>query len=154
MRASASSRKMTLNVVPGDGAVLANCLTLVRMDSSLRSSLAFISSKLIRYPSPNTSLVRARAAVVLPVPGGPANSKCGKVRLSAYALSRSTMAFWPLISPTVWGRWRSTHNSLMTVLPNPDAGVHECCEGLVGPMLSTSLPRLGSPCCEHPKHTA
>ena len=47
VRASASSRKMTLNEVPGTGAVLANCLTLVLIDSSFLSSLAFISSRFL-----------------------------------------------------------------------------------------------------------
>ena len=79
VRASASSRKITLNEVPGMGAVRANCLTLVRIDSNFLSSLAFISRRLFLNPSPNTSLVSARAAVVFPVPGGPANIRCGNV---------------------------------------------------------------------------
>ena len=63
VNASASSRKMTLKSAP-NGLVLANCLTLVRMLSSFRSSLAFISKRLSLDFSPKTSRQSAKAAVV------------------------------------------------------------------------------------------
>ena len=83
VNASASSRKITLKLVPGTGAVRANDLTLVLIDSNFLSSLAFISSIFVRYSSPKTSLAKAIAAVVFPVPGGPANNKWGNVLFSA-----------------------------------------------------------------------
>jgi replication factor C small subunit len=42
--ADALTRKITLKVVPGTGAVRANDFTLVRIDSNFLSSLAFISN--------------------------------------------------------------------------------------------------------------
>ena len=77
VRASASSRKIILKPPPPIGAVRANSLILPRTTSMPRSSDAFSSWRLCCQCSPNISRASAREQVVLPVPAGPAKSRCG-----------------------------------------------------------------------------
>ena len=53
-------------------AILANSLTVVLITSMPRASLAFSSMKASMNLSPNRSWARHKAAVVFPLPGGPA----------------------------------------------------------------------------------
>ena len=78
VRASASSRNMTLKSASPKGAMRAKSLTLWRMISMPRSSLAFSSMKLFLQLSPKISLTMEIDAAVLPTPGGPENRRCGR----------------------------------------------------------------------------
>ena len=75
VRASASSRNIILNPFSPKGAVRANSFIFPLTTSIPLSSEAFNSCKLCFHNSPNISLARAKALVVLPMPAGPAKSK-------------------------------------------------------------------------------
>ncbi len=79
VRASASSRKRTLNVAPASGDVRANSLIWFLTTSIPRSSEAFISRKFICQESPKSSRASATAAVVLPTPALPVKRRCGRL---------------------------------------------------------------------------
>src|SRR5436309_11937098 len=59
------------------------------------------------------SRARAMAHVVLPVPAGPAKSRCGRFPSFAYALRRSTISSWPTTSSRLFGRYFSTQSSFI-----------------------------------------
>ena len=75
VRASASSRNITLKSASPSGAIRAKSLTLCLIISIPRSSEAFSSMKLFLQVSPKISLTMDMAAAVLPTPGGPEKSR-------------------------------------------------------------------------------
>ena len=105
--ASASSRKMILKSASPSGDVRAKFLILLRTTSIPRSSLAFSSVKLFVHVSPNSSLATAMAEAVLPTPGGPENSRCGRLRDFTYDWRRFTISSCPTTSSRVCGRYFS-----------------------------------------------
>ena len=87
----------------------AKALMRERTTSIPRSSDALSSSTASLNDSP--SIVRASAStdVVLPVPGGPERMRLGMLPCWARTWSRPTVASFPTISPTVVGRYFSSH---------------------------------------------
>lgn len=79
VKASASSRNIILKSLP-KAWVRAKLLMLPRTTSIPRSSLALSSRKFAFQFSAKSSLARAIAEVVFPVPGGPAKSRFGRLR--------------------------------------------------------------------------
>ena len=70
-------------------------------------SLAFVSWKFSLQCSPKNSFARQSAAVVFPVPAGPANSMFGMLPSFTQAFSLSTTCFWSTISLSLSGLYFS-----------------------------------------------
>src|SRR2546422_4038898 len=124
---------MILNPRPPIGAVRAMSLIFTRTVSMPLSSLAFSSAKFARQFSPKSSRARAIALVVLPVPAGPANRRCGRFPAFTYAFRRETTSSWPTISSRVVGRYFSTQISFMSPpgIPSKTGGLYNSlCRGV------------------------
>src|SRR2546427_7470643 len=123
---------MILNPRSPIGAVRAMSLIFTRTVSIPRSSLLFSSAKFVRQFSPKSSRARAIALVVLPVPAGPANRRCGRFPAFTYAFRRETTSSWPTISSRVVGRYFSTQISCMSPpgIPSKTGGLYNSlCRG-------------------------
>ena len=77
-----------------------------------RSSEAFNSKTSFREFSPISWRAMHNATVLFPVPGGPANSRCGIVAgVFRSAFNPSTVSVWFTTSSSVFGRYFSIHIS-------------------------------------------
>ena len=113
VRASASSRKIILNSAPSTGAVLAKSLIFPLTVSIPLSSEALSSMKFPFQLSPNMPLAKARAQVVFPVPGEPANMRWDMFFASTYPFSLWVTSFWPMTSSSDLGLYFSVQISFM-----------------------------------------
>ncbi len=73
--------------------------------------------KLFLQVSPKISLTIEMEAAVLPTPGGPEKSRCGRLRVLTYDLSRLTISSWPTMSSSFSGRYFSIQISSLISIP-------------------------------------
>ncbi len=111
MRWSASSSARILKGASPAGIALAKVLIWFLTTSIPLSSLAFSSMKFRSKVSPKRSLAIAIAAVVLLVPGGPANRQWGTLLFSTNLVKPSMIDSCPTIPPRVGGRYFSVQSS-------------------------------------------
>jgi hypothetical protein len=91
----------------------ANSFTLSRTIFIPLSSEALSSRVSLFHSSPNNSMDKHNAVVVLPTPAGPANNRCG-ISLGFFIRfsSEVKISFWLTICSILLGRYFSTHIKL------------------------------------------
>src|SRR5208283_5672504 len=123
VRASPSSRNMSLNGTSVRAEERAKSFILPLTTSMPLSSLAFSSRKLPETAPEYISCASARQHVVFPTPGGPAKRRFGMFFVRTNALRLSTMSFWPTTSSSLFGLYFSVHGSmsefLRSIVSNP-----------------------------------